>query len=796
MKIFGKEISIFGNQKLIQDEQIDNLLSTEEIGDLLKPVFNEIPPESKIGEYLRDGLQSWAYIAISAIADEISTIDYDLYQRKGDKWTEIENHAFLSLWEKPNPVQTRAEFNWLLSVLFLGAGEVPILLDQAKNPTSMIILNPEKLTVKYDATKIVGGYTYTQSDGKRTDYEADRIILIKAPSVSSPFRGRSTLKYIAKTIDLDNFIETYMNTFFYNSATPSGVIETDKQLSNEVINRLRSQFEARHRGVKKAHKINVLELGLKFNNTTFKISDLQAIELQNSIRDKVFAVFRVPKSVVGIVEDVNRANAEASMLTFGRNAIKPRLKMIEGQINQFLLPKFSDGQNLWFEFENPVQEDKMAEAQYYQTMVNSGILTANEIRVEMGLKEIQDIVADEETVVEDNNDEEIETPPTKAMQKKFKTFNKRRGAFEEKTTEVEKIEKKINGKIETAVAEFLKVVYPNTKKTFTIEEKDAYHNEKIVFSDQLEVELKKKLFKYFKGMEKRLLSQIKSVKSVKAVTPQVDAEQELALFIKVITPYYGKSIELQSALTYWLLGHKDKLPQQDDLVKEFIKDNSNKVGNSVLLTTNDDIKNIVTTWNEESGDLTELRGMIGEYFDGTEKNRAENIARTEISRANGFATEEVYKRLEVVGKEWVTARDEKTCPFCNEMDGVVIPTGDSFWDKGDTMEVVDNDGNVKSMDFGFSSIEEYPLHPSCRCDLFPVFNEVDIPADPFAYKINKQAIKIKELEAEKEKVAKEAGEILIERQKNRAKEAELELKEKELKKSIKEVKAIKKELNG
>lgn len=778
MEIVEKIRGLFHNDsKVIADDRIDNILGLEEIGDLLRPVFNEIPPESKVGEYMKEGLQSWTFIAISAIADAISTNEYELYRRQGDIWIETEDHAFLKLWERPNPVQTREEFNWLLTTLYLAAGEVPILLDKAVNPTSMIILNPERLTVKYEEGKIIGGYSYVQSNGQKINYEAEQVIMLKSPNVASPFRGRSILKYISKTIDLDNFIESYMNLFFYNSAMPSGVIETPQQLNNDVIKRLRAQFEARHRGVKKAHKISVLELGMKFNNTTFKISELQAVELQNAIRDKVFATFRVPKSVVGIVEDVNRANAEASMITFGRNAVLPKLKMIEGQINQFLLPKFTDGMNIWFEFENPVPEDKQAEASYYVMLVNSGILTANEVREELGKAPLPELPPVAPELPETESD-----VPAK-MLAKSKVLNKRRGVI--KADKVEATKKEITTRIEKASVDFIKQFFPAVKKQFTEEERKAYHQEKIVFSDQLEAELKKKLAVYFKKMKGRVLDQIKSKKVIKVQTPQLNVDEELGMFIKVISPYYKKSIELQSALTYWLLGDKDKLPAQDEIVLDFIKENSNKVGKGVILTSNDAIKRIVEQWAEEGGDLTQLRGLVSDYFDAAEVTRAENIARTEISRANGFATEEVYKRMEVAGKEWVTADDELTCPFCAEMNGVVIPIGNSFWEQGDSMEVVDTNGNLKTMDFGFGSVDEYPLHPNCRCDLFPVYNEVDIPADPFGYKINDMAVKAKAIN-ERQKQYEEKMIAVAE------KELELNEKEKELEQNITDFETLRK----
>ena len=56
------------------------------------------------------------------------------------------------------------------------------------------------------------------------------------------------------------------------------------------------------------------------------------------------------------------------------------------------------------------------------------------------------------------------------------------------------------------------------------------------------------------------------------------------------------------------------------------------------------------------------------------KERAVMIARTEALRATNFGALEAYLQSDVVvAKEWLTQRDGRVCPFCQSMDGKVIP---------------------------------------------------------------------------------------------------------------------------
>lgn len=97
--------------------------------------------------------------------------------------------------------------------------------------------------------------------------------------------------------------------------------------------------------------------------------------------------------------------------------------------------------------------------------------------------------------------------------------------------------------------------------------------------------------------------------------------------------------------------------------------------------------------------------QVKKYAEYLHKVRSIRIARTEISYAYNYgefdavgqARDEGYFNGEVV-KVWITAEDERTCPFCGEMDGETIGLDEQF--------------------DGFDGpIDCPPLHPNCRCTL-------------------------------------------------------------------------------
>lgn len=119
---------------------------------------------------------------------------------------------------------------------------------------------------------------------------------------------------------------------------------------------------------------------------------------------------------------------------------------------------------------------------------------------------------------------------------------------------------------------------------------------------------------------------------------------------------------------------------------------------SVTKVTKKWIKGLVSQTIEQGESLQTLQKHLKTGF-GFSKSRAETIARTETSIANGRATLTSYKNQGHEGKSWETAHDENVCEICR--------TGEA-------------DGKI-SVDKVFSNGKDTtPGHPRCRCTLLPV----------------------------------------------------------------------------
>jgi phage portal protein BeeE len=64
--------------------------------------------------------------------------------------------------------------------------------------------------------------------------------------------------------------------------------------------------------------------------------ELDFVESRRFTRDEVLAIFKVPKIIIGITDDVNRASAVVAESTFYKVCIRPLTKQIEEKLQEEL----------------------------------------------------------------------------------------------------------------------------------------------------------------------------------------------------------------------------------------------------------------------------------------------------------------------------------------------------------------------------------------------------------------------------------------------------------------------------
>ncbi len=112
-----------------------------------------------------------------------------------------------------------------------------------------------------------------------------------------------------EAIALSICLEDHAARYFAHGARPSGVLETQRALSQDARNVLREGFQARHSG-QNSGDVVVLEEGMKFTTTAFNSVNFQFHEMRKFQFQEIARIYGIP-SVLLQDDKATATNTEA-----------------------------------------------------------------------------------------------------------------------------------------------------------------------------------------------------------------------------------------------------------------------------------------------------------------------------------------------------------------------------------------------------------------------------------------------------------------------------------------------------
>lgn len=326
---------------------------------------------------------SAAWACVNLLAGTIASLPLMVYRTDaaGNRVTAKDHPLYRILHDSPNADQTAMEF-WEggnAAIELKGSmhahkekmGGRLVALTPMNSPTCRRMENGRLL------------YRWVENGQQREAYEEDVF------RVRGFMGGMSTISAGCQVFGLATAVNTASQTTFANGMRPSGVLTVPGVLKPEQREPLEKALGDKFVGSVNAGRPMLLEAGVTWTPLTINPEDAQMLESRAFSVEEVARLFGVPPHMIGHTEKSTSwgTGLEQQTLGFIQFTLRKRLKRIEQAITKQLLTPAdrSAGVVVEFNLEGLLRGDSAGRAAFYQSGLQNGWTTINEVRRHEGL---------------------------------------------------------------------------------------------------------------------------------------------------------------------------------------------------------------------------------------------------------------------------------------------------------------------------------------------------------------------------------------------------------------------------
>jgi HK97 family phage portal protein len=262
-----------------------------------------------------------------------------------------------------------------MAVLLAGNSYTRILRDGDGNIVALRNLDPTRTEPRlndqgfvefvFDNTRIIPG---------------EDVIHITDIRRAGSVKGDSRVDQLKDVLGISRALDEWSARYFGQGTVSSGIISYPGDMTEEQATRLKEQFEKNSRGMRNAHRPNVLTGGAKYERMSDDAQQAQLTEAKIFAVEEICRVFKLQPSMLGSQVPGARAYAsqEQDAIQFVTLTLRPLVFKIEEAFGRLLRP-ISPTAFLRFNMEGLLRGDIQARYAAYSQGVQAGFLSINDI---------------------------------------------------------------------------------------------------------------------------------------------------------------------------------------------------------------------------------------------------------------------------------------------------------------------------------------------------------------------------------------------------------------------------------
>lgn len=319
------------------------------------------------------------YACVRILAETIASLPLHLYKyTENGKEKALEHSLYYKLHDEPNSEMTSFVFReTLMSHLLLwGNAYAQIIRDGRGNVLSLYPLLPDRMIV--DRTSTGDLYYEYRKDTGTVILRSDEVLHIPGLGFDG-LVGYSPIAMAKNAIGMALATEEYGAKFFANGANPGGVLEHPGVVKDPT--KIRESWNAVYQGSGNAHRIAVLEEGMKFQSIGIPPEQAQFLETRKFQTEEICRIFRVPPHLVANLDKATFSNIEHQSISFVVHTIRPWLVRLEQSLNKALFSQSEKGKYfVSFVVDGLLRGDYVSRMQGYSVGIQNGFLSPNDVR--------------------------------------------------------------------------------------------------------------------------------------------------------------------------------------------------------------------------------------------------------------------------------------------------------------------------------------------------------------------------------------------------------------------------------
>lgn len=320
--------------------------------------------------------------SVELISNSIAMLPIKVMVREenNDK-SELENHPVNILFsDRSKNLITKFTLIKLMvqSVLLRGNGFALIERAADGTPTKIRYLEVNDVIINYDKIKNVLNYEIPFLNKRVSPENMIHLLMFSYDGI----RGISVLQNAQRSLGIAHANDNAAKQFFENGCNVGGILKVEGPVSQKQREDIRSAWNETYAGG--SGGLVVLQGNMNYQQVQMSGKDSQMLESRQYNVQDIARFFGINPVLLGDLSKVSFNTLEAVQNEFLVHTLQPYITMIENEFERKLLKQSETNLSIILETNEILRTDKAAQSNYYSTLINSGVLSINEVRKELG----------------------------------------------------------------------------------------------------------------------------------------------------------------------------------------------------------------------------------------------------------------------------------------------------------------------------------------------------------------------------------------------------------------------------